>query len=121
MLRRFLAATLVLILTCISSNAAEPTKKSKDKESGPQIAHIKLSGDLDESPTLPDPIFGGVGGESLKTKLDRIAKAQKDENVKALYLEFGGLSIGFAKVDELRRSEERRVGKDCRTRRGTSQ
>lgn len=105
MLRRFLTAFMVLVLVGVNSNAADPPKKGKDKkESGPQIAHIKLSGDLDEAPTLPEPIFGGAGGESLKTKLERIAKAKKDDNVKALYLEFGGLSIGFGKVDELRQA-----------------
>ena len=35
------------------------------------IAHIKLSGSLDESPTSDEPLFGSAA-ENFKAKLDRI-------------------------------------------------
>ncbi|MFL5327725.1 MAG: signal peptide peptidase SppA [Gemmataceae bacterium] len=105
MLRRLFTAALVFaVLTPWTIAADPPAKKKKEtKDASPVIAHIKLSGDLEEkATTAPDPIFGGAGHESFKTKLDRIAKAKKDENVKALYLEFEGLAVGMGKMDELR-------------------
>jgi protease-4 len=104
MLRRLFAAALALAFVALPAPAqSQPAKKSK-KDTGPVIAHVRLAGGLDEAPTASDPLFGGAGGENLKARLDRIAKAKKDENVKALFLEFGGLQIGFAKMDELRRA-----------------
>jgi protease-4 len=64
------------------------------------VAHIKLTGDLDESPPPLDPLLG-LGGENFKAKLDRIKKAKKDAAVQALYLQIEGLGIGWGKVDEL--------------------
>ena len=55
-----------------------------------QVAHIRLSGDLDEAPVADDPIFGN-SGENFKIKLDRIKKAKDDKAVKALYLAIDGL------------------------------
>ena len=74
-----------------------------DKPAPQVIAHIKLSGDLGEAPTLADPLFGAAS-ENLKAKLDRIRKAKSDPNVRALYLEIGDLSIGFGKLAELQRA-----------------
>ena len=81
-------------------------------DAAPAVAHIKLSGDLDEAPVATDPLFGG-GGENFKSKLDRIHKAAKDDAVKALYLEIDGLGIGWGKLDELERAiaEFRKSGK----------
>lgn len=67
------------------------------------LAHIKLSGSLDESPPSADPLFGGMG-ENFKSKLDRIKKAKKDPAIRGLYLQLDGLGIGWAKVDELSRT-----------------
>ena len=36
-----------------------------------KLAHIKLSGDLDETPVAADPLFG-ASSASFKDKLDRI-------------------------------------------------
>jgi protease-4 len=65
------------------------------------LAHIKLSGNPEESAPAEDPIFGGVMGETFKLKLDRIKKAKNDKTVHGLYLELEGLDIGWAKLDEL--------------------
>jgi protease-4 len=67
------------------------------------VAHIKLSGSLDEAPVAADPLFGS-GSENFKSKLDRIKKAQKDGRVDALYLQLDGVGIGWAKLDELTRA-----------------
>jgi protease IV len=103
MARLLLAAICTFAFIGSALTAADSPAK-KGKTTGPVIAHIKLSGSLDEGPVAPDPLFGSASGENFRTKLDRIAAAKKDENVKALYLEFGGLSVGFGKLDELRRA-----------------
>ena len=81
-------------------------------EAAPVAAHIKLSGDLDETPVSSDPLFGSAA-ENFKSKLDRIHKAAKDDAVKALYLEIDGVTIGWGKLDELTRAvaEFRKTGK----------
>lgn len=102
MLRPLILWGLLAAVVSGPAIAADPPKKGK--ATGPVIAHLKLSGDLDEAPGLPDPLFGGAAGESLRSRVDRIAKAKKDDSVKALLLEFDGLGIGFGKCDELRRA-----------------
>ncbi len=81
------------------------TDKAKEKEKDeriPRVAHIKLSGGLDESPTA-DSLFGSPA-ENLAAKLDRIRKAAKDDRVGALYLDIKDLHVGFGKLNELRRA-----------------
>ncbi len=73
-----------------------------DKPTPPSIAHMRLSGDLNEAPVATDSPFGG--GENLRNTLDRIRKAGKDSTVKALYLEIGDLSVGFGKLAEIQRA-----------------
>ncbi len=67
------------------------------------IAHIKLSGDLDEAPVISDPFSSG-SSENFKTKLDRIKKAKTDKTIKGLYLYIDNVGIGWAKLDELTRA-----------------
>jgi protease-4 len=95
--------------------SGEPLKKSandKTGESAGRIAHVKLSGSLDESPVAEDALFGPPQ-ENLRIKLDRIRKAAKDDSVKALYVELKDLQIGFGKLNEIRRAiaEFRATGK----------
>src|SRR5262249_48918077 len=82
-----------------------------DEKTTASVAHIKLTGSLDEVPVSQDPLFGSL--ENFKSKLDRIAKARKDKTVQALYLQIDGLDIGWGKVDELRRAiaDFRKAGK----------
>ncbi|OAI54832.1 hypothetical protein AYO44_03150 [Planctomycetaceae bacterium SCGC AG-212-F19] len=107
MLRRpYLVAAFVLF-------AAVPSLRAADEESKvPKLAHIKLSGDLDETPIASDPLFG-ASSENFKDKLDRLKKAGKDKDVAAIYLQLDGLSVGWGKIDELRRAiaDVRKAGK----------
>jgi protease-4 len=104
--RRFtvLAALLLLVSPAVGradeDDAPKKGKKDKDKD-GAIVAHIRLTGDLDETPSAVDPLFGS-GSESFKTKLDRLAKAKTDANVKAVVLQLDDLKIGWGKLDELR-------------------
>src|SRR5262249_24793557 len=101
-IRPLMAAALAVLLAAMPAFAADKKKKKTTKdEAVPVVAHVKLSGTLDEAPTPSDPLFGSLS-ENIKAKLDRIAKAKKDANVKALILEIEDLSIGWGKVDELR-------------------
>ncbi len=95
------AACFVLTVSLAADDAPKGEKSGEKKITS--IAHIRLSGDIDETPVANDPLFGAMG-ENFKTKLERIQKAQKDPNVKALYLHVDGLQIGWAKMDELRKT-----------------
>ena len=95
-----------LLLTVSFLAVAVPVIAADDKKDQPLIAHIALSGDLDESPTgEADSLFASEPSENLKQKLDRIAKAKADPKVKALLLEIHDLDLGlfgFGKVNEVR-------------------
>jgi protease IV len=83
-----------------------PVVAADDKKEPPLIAHIALSGDLDEAPTGDaSSLLASEPDENLKQKLDRIAKAKADPKVKALLLEIHDLDLGlfgFGKVNEVR-------------------
>jgi protease-4 len=88
------------------------TETKKVEKRTVSLAHIKLSGSLEEAPPSSDPLFGSLK-EHFKSKLDRLEKARKDANVQAIYLQLDGLSIGWGKLDELSRAiaEVRKSGK----------
>ncbi len=89
-----LLAVLGVALAALPGQAAERTVS---------LGQIKLSGSLGESPPPADPLFAGTG-DHFKAKLDRIKKARKDPAIQGLYLRLDGLSIGWAKLDELNRA-----------------
>jgi protease-4 len=84
-------------------------------DDGPKVAtlaHLKLSGDLDETPVAADPLFG-AHAENFQSKLDRIKKAQKDSDIHGLVLQIADLDVGWGKLDELERAvaDFRKAGK----------
>lgn len=93
-----------LLLIAIGSPAYGQDKSSKKKDADKSsVAHIRLKGDLDETPPASSP-FGG-GKENLHQLLERIKKAKNDDKVKALLIEIDSLSLGlfgFGKVEEVR-------------------
>src|SRR5262249_26268434 len=104
--------TCLALLLSVAAAALAAGRTPAAEEPTPVVAHIRLSGDLDEAPVAADGLFGAAS-ENFKTKLDRLAKARKDPNVKAVYLEINGLGIGWAKLDELTQAvrEVRKAGK----------
>jgi protease-4 len=92
----------------LSARDEEPAKKAPVVA---RVAHIKLSGSLEEVPVSQDPLFGSL--ENFKSKLDRIKKAKNDKNIQGLYLQLDGLGVGWGKVDELRAAiaDFRKAGK----------
>lgn len=99
MTRRPLLLVFALVCTFL---VATPLVRAAD-EPKPKLAHIKLAGDLDETPTAADPLFG-ASSENFRDKLERLRKAARDKDVKAIYLQIDGLEIRWGKVDELRRA-----------------
>ncbi len=99
--RRFVFLGL-LALACFARTAT-PLFADMEEKKPPVVAHIRLSGSLDEMPPAADSLFGG-SSENFRSKLDRLRKAQKDPNVRAVYLQIDGLSIGWAKLEELTRA-----------------
>jgi protease-4 len=83
-----------------------------DEKKAVSVAHIKLSGSLEETAPSSDPLFGSLG-ENFKSRIERIKKASTDGSIHALYLHFDGLSIGWGKLDELSRAiaDFRKAGK----------
>ena len=75
-------------------------KKSEEKPKPLAIAHIRISGSLEEGAAPAEPLFSSLQ-ETLKSKLDRIKKASTDANVKGLILEIDGIDVGWGKLDEL--------------------
>jgi protease-4 len=104
------SAWVVAFTALLLGTAVFPLRAAEEKTVA-NVAHIKLAGELDETPVSPDPIFGSL--ENFKSKLDRIKKAKADKNVQALYLHLDGLAVGWGKVDELRRAvaDFRKAGK----------
>lgn len=94
---RTLSIPLVALLALL---AAAPLRAANPPLT---IAHIKLSGDLDEAPVISDPLSGG-SSENFKTKLDRIKKAKADKNIQGLYLHIDHIGIGWSKLDDLTRA-----------------
>src|SRR5215218_5039972 len=89
MLRWSLIPALLCGLAFVPSAPADDAADPK-KADTPVVAHLRLTGDLDETPVSSEGLFGAPG-ENLKSKLDRLRKAAKDDKVKAVYLELGGL------------------------------
>ncbi len=100
LLRRFLLAALAALLL---AGAARPLPAAETERAVATVAHVKLSGGLDETPVANDPLFG-TSQENFKSKLDRIKKARDDSSVHGLLLQIDGLGVGWGKLDELRRA-----------------
>jgi protease-4 len=92
----------LLVLPARAEDKPADTKADESKSLA-TLAHIKLSGSLDEGPVADDPLFGMLS-ESFKMKLDRIKKAKDDANVAGLFLQLDGVGGSWGKLDELRRA-----------------
>lgn len=75
-------------------------KKAEEKTKPASIAHIRISGSLEEGVAIAEPLFSSMQ-ETLKDKIDRIKKASTDTTVKGLLLEIDGVDVGWGKLDEL--------------------
>jgi protease-4 len=109
-----LAACLAGISLIASPMLVQASEKEKKGKESPGIAVIKLKEKLDDGPPgIPNPLTGGAMGDTLRSMQERIRKAAKDENVKALVLHMEGFSAPWNEQNELRQtiSEFKKSGK----------
>lgn len=94
----------LLVLLMLALGSAElpllPADEPKTDKDFPAVAHIRLSGGLDETPVSEDPLLGS-GSENFRSKIERLKKAAADKKVAGIYLHLDGVETGWAKVDEL--------------------
>ncbi|MCS7015603.1 MAG: signal peptide peptidase SppA [Gemmatales bacterium] len=104
-------SALIVILMALNISSAQ---QDKTAAASWRIAVIRLGGNMEETPTAPDPILG-IQLENLRTRLDRMQRAARDRQVQALLLHIDELDIGWGRVAELRHaiSDFRRSGKPC--------
>lgn len=92
---------LVALAILFTQTAAAPATKPSTTKDAPVIAVFKIDGEISERPANEElPIFGPPP-TSLKTLLERIDKARKDPNVKALVLASDGAGIGLGQTEEI--------------------
>ncbi len=91
-----------------------PKAEEKPPAPPPKVVVFRLAGTVKESPTDDLFVFGGEPGPTLKTLVERMDKAAKDAQVKAVVLLCEGVQAGQAQVGELRQAIERirAAGKD---------
>ncbi len=95
-----LTATIVLsVLTRIGYSAPPETKPVTPPR--PLIVEMTLKGEISEGPS-PTALDGEPVSQNLKAIVDTLGKARDDKDVKALVIHIRNLSVGLAKVNELR-------------------
>ncbi|NBT60682.1 MAG: hypothetical protein EBT02_02755 [Planctomycetia bacterium] len=90
----------VVSFVCSQNLILAQDKKAEEKTKPTSIAHIRISGSLEEGVAIAEPLFSSMQ-ETLKDKIDRIKKASTDTTVKGLILEIDGVDVGWGKLDEL--------------------
>lgn len=112
-MRRMMMLWTMTLLGLWSTVPVFAQKDKKGKDAGPGIALFKLKGSLADSVGgMPNPLTGS-SGDTLRSVQDRIKKAAKDNDVKALVLHMEGFSADWTDQNELRQSlaEFRKTGK----------
>jgi protease-4 len=99
MLRLLIALLICLVPAVRAEDDKKPAEKKEEKKPA-VIAHLKLSGSLEEEAPHSDPLLGTIG-ENFKAKIDRLKKVAADKSVSAVLLEIDGLAAGWGKVNEL--------------------
>src|SRR5690606_16265314 len=114
-----LLGTITLVAACgtspESSSTAEPTPSSTVAETGPQAFTVVATGDILIHPPLTEQAAEDAA-EAGRGGADEFDYAPLFEGVRPLVSE-ADLALCHLEVP-LARSEERRVGKECRARRG---
>lgn len=113
----------VFVPTCLAPRASAQEQPAPaaaaagaqaQQQAKPVVAVFQLSGPLTESPAGEAiPLFS-VPGTSLREFVERMDKAAKDPNVKAVVVMADGGSAGVAQIEELRQAmgRVRAAGKD---------
>ncbi|MFM7114752.1 MAG: S49 family peptidase, partial [Planctomycetota bacterium] len=104
------AALVASLAAFLAIGVAAGTARCADDAPNPKVAHVRLSGEVGE---------GTVSADSMRAEKDlhfireRLAKAQSDKAVRAVFLDLAGVECGFGLLDELRDavSAVRKAGK----------
>ena len=80
--------------------AQDDKKKDEKKKDPTTVAVFDFSRPITDKPTPDDPLFGQVGGESLRSVTKRLQKASEDDDVAAVVI-LGSGSFGMAQLVEL--------------------
>ncbi len=83
----------------------EEAKKAAEKKAADKVVIpvFRLDGAVGEAPRGED-LFSGAAGESLKTLIERLDKARKDPQVKAIALLLESPGMGPAQLEEVRQA-----------------
>jgi protease-4 len=105
---------LALLVMGASFVGLEKTWAQSDESAPPIVAVFSLSGQISESPTSGQSLFGPLDGESLKDLVARMKKTIDDDQVQAVVLLPSSASLGLPQVEELRRvlDDIRAAGKE---------
>jgi protease-4 len=87
--------------------AADEKPAAEAPKPKPKVVVFRLAGAVNESGREETISLGGVAPVSLRTLVERMDKAAKDEAVKAVVLLLDGGSAGAAQVEELRQAMDR--------------
>src|SRR6476619_4489853 len=94
---RLLFALLAVVGIVAGAAQAQDEKKKDDKKKETAgVALIKLKGDLSDGPAATPSPVAGAGGDTLRTMQERIDKAAKDKDVKALVFHMEGFSASWS-------------------------
>lgn len=87
--------------TAVALPAADPKPEGNNSPQPNVVAVFELNRSVTDSPLPEDPLFGQIGGESLRSLTTRIRKAGDDTGVAALVLLLGSTSLEVAQIEEL--------------------
>lgn len=85
-----------LVVSPVAAQQEQPAAKPPGR-----VALFDLDTPITDRPMADDPLFGDVGGEALRSLIERMKKASADDDVAALVLLYGTRSLGTAQVQEL--------------------
>lgn len=99
----FSAIGLVLAGLAVPFAAAAEKGSAKDKSASKNvIAVFRLHGQIEEAPPSIEINFSGEPKRTLYNWVERLRKAKKDENLKAVVIVFDEPMLGLAQIQELR-------------------
>jgi protease-4 len=101
---KFVLTSLIALALCYGQPAA---RAADDAKSSAIVPVFNISGSFKEKSMPDDPIFGAIGGESLRGVVARLDKARQDPNVKGVVVLLSSASLGTAQLEEFRAALDR--------------
>ncbi|MCG3177736.1 MAG: Protease 4 [Phycisphaerae bacterium] len=89
-----------IAMVCAAALAA-PQGEAQAQQAAKSVAHIKVSGQITEGPAMFD-LFARRDAQTLRSYLDRLAKAAGDKSLDAVVLTIENPQMGYSQMIELR-------------------